>query len=551
MIKELKIEKFRNIENETFEFGKYLNLIAGQNGIGKSYLLALIGNLIEYKVKDGKPIIKNQFRCEFKEIIKLSKKYDLDKSREEKWKYTGIFSNNDVEESRYVLLYFNNTNGVQRIRMTPRGKNNNGTNTSSKIKYPVLYLGLSRLYPIGEAQGNIVEKNIKLNPSEEGWFIKNYNELLNLGENTFHENLKEISYNNSLKTSFGYDNGLYDHFGYSSGQDNISQILMSILSFRRLKNTNPEYKGGILLIDEIDCTLHASALNKLFKILYASAKELDLQIIMTTHSLFLIELFMKKYQKSHNDNIINNLIYLKKTSENKTIKIKKITYEKIEHILKNEILNNSFAGFKKIKIFTEDNEARWFLKYILDYYFSNYTKTIDFLDMSLGCKTLIDIRKKINEIFESGIIVLDGDAKNSISLDAEKIFNEYSDILFLPSDNFKNPECTLYDYLNSLDPEHEVFTVSNEIPDLHYDNEIFKEYSFDYFDDPSKSNKDRDKQKRWFKYFENIFDKIGLMNFWIKDNQDIIKPFVDSFEKEINSKSEILSLPKLIKKNSN
>jgi len=67
----------------------------------------------------------------------------------------------------------------------------------------------------------------------------------------------------------------------SSGQDNLGQILLAILSFRKLKEEQGEqWQGGILLIDEIDATLHPAAQSKLIKLFIQEAKENKLQILL-------------------------------------------------------------------------------------------------------------------------------------------------------------------------------------------------------------------------------------------------------------------------------
>ena len=63
--------------------------------------------------------------------------------------------------------------------------------------------------------------------------------------------------NTSNKSLLGGKNELYDSNGFSSAQDNISQIITAILSFKKLREeAGAEYKGGLLLIDEIESTLH-------------------------------------------------------------------------------------------------------------------------------------------------------------------------------------------------------------------------------------------------------------------------------------------------------
>ena len=82
----------------------------------------------------------------------------------------------------------------------------------------------------------------------------------------------------------------YGHLGNSAGQDNIGQIISSLISFKRLKEKlKKDYKGGILLIDEVDATLYAAAQIKLIKVLNRFAKSLNLQVVFTTHSIEILE----------------------------------------------------------------------------------------------------------------------------------------------------------------------------------------------------------------------------------------------------------------------
>lgn len=43
-------------------------------------------------------------------------------------------------------------------------------------------------------------------------------------------------------------------------------------------------RGGILLVDEIDTGLHYSVLEKMWRLVYETAKRLDVQVFATTHS---------------------------------------------------------------------------------------------------------------------------------------------------------------------------------------------------------------------------------------------------------------------------
>lgn len=79
-------------------------------------------------------------------------------------------------------------------------------------------------------------------------------------------------------------------FTNSAGESNIGKIILAILSFKRLKEGyGNQYKGGILLIDELDATLYGYSQKKLVDFLYKTSKEFNIQIIFTTHSPMVLQ----------------------------------------------------------------------------------------------------------------------------------------------------------------------------------------------------------------------------------------------------------------------
>lgn len=71
----------------------------------------------------------------------------------------------------------------------------------------------------------------------------------------------------------------------SAGEWNVGRVLTTIFSFKRLKDEyGKAYKGGILLIDELDATLYGYAQKLFVRFLNKKAEEYKIQIIFTTHS---------------------------------------------------------------------------------------------------------------------------------------------------------------------------------------------------------------------------------------------------------------------------
>ena len=67
------------------------------------------------------------------------------------------------------------------------------------------------------------------------------------------------------------------------------QIMYLLLSFIKLKteydNIGEPWPGGILLIDELDATLHPAAQIRLIDLIYKVCKQFNFQAVFTTHSL--------------------------------------------------------------------------------------------------------------------------------------------------------------------------------------------------------------------------------------------------------------------------
>lgn len=153
------------------------------------------------------------------------------------------------------------------------------------IDFPVIYLGLKRLIPLA-TEKNIALQNFELSSSDKTQFAKLSKEILYLTRDVIEAEFVK----SSNKQMFAMKTNDYGHLGNSAGQDNLGQIISSILSFGRLKAELKEnYTGGLLLIDEIDATLYAGSQVKLVDKLFGLAKTLNVQIIFTTHSIEILE----------------------------------------------------------------------------------------------------------------------------------------------------------------------------------------------------------------------------------------------------------------------
>lgn len=520
MYKELKINSFRQFENIDIFLGKYITIFSGRNTTGKSTLLGLLANSGEIKMKEGKTLFGRPFKSEFSEILNGSKNFDPSKSQ--RFRITISKENGEVVDYRdFRTSWQKKSNGEDRFRVIPSKKDSNGKTTAKKFEIPVLYLGLSRLYPIGESnEMNIDSKKVNFNSEEENkWFVEKYKNILSIWDDirdVDNYTIKETS----RKKGIGVETDKYDYLTNSAGQDNIGQILIAILSFKRLReNHKDNWNGGLLLIDEIDATLHPSAQKKLVKLLISEAKENHYQVVCTSHSTDLLRYICEKirFQDEVNNNI--ELYYFSNANEKLDI-VRSPDFNMIRNDLN---IQSNVQNRNEIKVYSEDKETRWFLKQLIPDYM-NYLKL---MDVSLGCHELITLLYADMEYFGNTLIVFDGDVELAKEIKGNnKLIKKLNNLIVLPGG--KSPEAVIYEYLINLPSDHEYWEVSRK---LGLTKIYFKEHG------PNSYSKgmDREKNKKWFNDHLTYFESTHLIDYWKKDNKELVEKFKSKFIEQYNT----------------
>ena len=488
-IKSLKIDKFRHLENIEMKFGKLITAIAGQNGTGKSSILGLVGHLFTFREKENGNIYKTIngkfFETEFSEIFRFSSQND--KSGEHK--YTAKLDNNDIIPVVSAKRKDNSLRLVVGKRVKGEGKRT----------FPVIYLGLRRLFPLAQ-ETTIKSEQSDLTQDEIQEYQQLHNEILMLNEIINPELIDTFS-----KKFYATKTNKYDYLGNSAGQDNLGQVLTAILSFKRLKNfLDQNYEGGLLLIDEADATFFAGAQEKLIEKFFRIAQDLQLQIIFTTHSIEILKrLMLPQYKKDC------EVVFLDNSSG-------KVLNTQNDNITLSQMINNLCVMYKihrdsKITVFCEDNEANLWLKNILG---TKITKKLHILTDSFGGGNLVYIANKKIPVLRDSIFILDADQNKALKN------NKCPRVLLLPGD--KRPENIFYEFLRGLPANDTTFWGGTG------------QYTpqFCFRDLPSISN-DRVIMKKWFRsqvpYWGRGCSK--LFNRWKKSNEDIVKDFRGEFEK--------------------
>ena len=494
--------------------GKKITIIAGQNATCKSTLLGMIGQPFGLKEKT---IFNKPFSTKFSEIFKFSEKYDIPKGHE----YEIYFYNTSKfgKESEIIKSYGRDRMSSSHIRLVTGKSRGRG---EGNLDYPVIYLGLKRVYPIGELT-NIEKMDINLSEDETDLFNDWYTRI-------FYP-LEEISpiqiTSKAQKDTLAVNSSNYDYFTNSAGQDNVGQILGSLISFKRLKNKlGGQYKGGILLIDEFDATLFPAAQTNLMDLFYNISGELNLQFVLTTHSLDVLDHVIEK--RAHNPKILDNgndteILYFTKVHGDLEL-ITSPTIERIRKDLKMAAVPLSNIIAEKINVYCEDAEAVWFSKRLLG---RNNTRYLNFSNDTFGGSFLEELAKRNISEFKNSLIILDGDKSESK--------NKKQNILYLP-DYKNNPENTFRIFLEKLPPNDNFW--KNEYG---YTKQVFSKELFDN----TKNKYDRVNMKKWFNSQKKYWgrDSQLLYKRWAESNPETISAFNNNFIDAYNNIAKRNSVP--------
>ena len=587
---------FRKLKNIEIPIAPYITAIAGHNGIGKSTILGLIANCsglskgeksffgkvfqsnfqeafhldyfkdyenyhINGTKKADTPKVTVQYHVETNQdgsFIELNKicavsiqkhaikerlyKNHMIKVLEDKHIDPNHsldledFDNNSLSSSSEPLI------NIWRLRIIPRTQQLPNTpeievldeklKGAGKMPIPTLYLGMSRMTPIGEFDAELIDKKTirKMDGEDKNFIVNSFKDVL-----YFDESGNEItahSFSSSKKSSY-LPSFPYHSFTVSLGQDSLSSIVTALASFNYLKRTSPQtYSGGILVIDEVDAGLHPRAQEKLINLLHTQARKLNLQIILTTHSLTVIKTILSKNE--HPGKKVNDVVYLQDSNFPRIME--NPTYTKI----KNDMLVLAPLEDKPetIKLYFEDDEALFFFKQILKYkniihdkdYFG---KELELISLSVGCNILLDLHKG-DSYFQSVILIPDNDVFSSES--NRKTIEENPNICPLPNDSTftdntrhteRNPEMILYRFLQrKLEGHNDNFW--KQMPGA---------YTSDYVRDrvmTLTSNSNRDENKKWFQDNVNFIEKSGIIEKWCGENEKQVDMFLERIVEAVN-----------------
>ncbi len=325
-----------------------------------------------------------------------------------------------------------------------------------------------------------------------------YNEIFSVMES-----IVPVHTKSNNKNSFSPTTEKFDAHGISAGQDNIGHIILALLSFTQLKQSDPTYSGGLLLIDEIDATLYPAAQKNLLKVLLRKGNELNLQIVFTTHSSDLLNFLSSRnasnFKNSTNFVSLSNSLGIVTVNEG---------FSELTSLLAD--LNHEAMRTikpKKINYYFEDSEACFFYKSIIDGV--DFGCENNYKNLSISCGTYKSLIEKGFEEFFRNVVVLDGDFVAGFPQ------NQNNNVVFLPGN--ERPENVVKTFLETL-PENDAFWDNQ----YQYTKRVFLSNLIGVLDN-------RESMKRWFnaqiEFWGN--EGINLFSRWKESNPEEVQAVVE------------------------
>lgn len=471
--------KFRKLGNLKIELAPRITIIAGHNGIGKSTLLALLAHPsgLTTRTPDETSYFDKTFQANFNEIIHLDYKQDYaDKLGPPKTLAEPLvhYLINETEFTAKACRLGPRPGpaAAKQARVVARSvkpttkkfTSIDGTITigsDGKVPLPTIYLGMTRVLPVGEAHKGTASSVAEDIHPEDAKLIADFFNSVIPGGNASPTLITTQRIKKTGKISGQPTHG-FDPRCVSLGQDSLGSIALALASFQKLQRTQQDYAGGLLIVDEIDSGLHPHAIGAMVKVLKTAAKRLQLQVVATTHSPMLIAAVHPE-SEPNNPDPSDKVIYIRDRA-NPTV----MQAPTLQQIINDMSLIPPAPAPQpedpKLKIYFEDDEAAEFFQKLIPLkkqreLGKKYGVKISPMPMGLGCEHLAKLAIH-DEYFYNVVIVLDGDAtlnrnnsKNShiAQLPGDKykatlVGNENTDIINKPL----SPERTLLQFILNI-----------------------------------------------------------------------------------------------------
>ena len=529
-VKQLHIIQYRKIKNVDLKFSNTLNGISGTNGTCKSSLLHIISNSFQRVPSNAEWLNDNACIGTLKSVNSILNPKVESLTRGDK---TYNDPAHGVNGSLFSADYYDHTT----LNFRRHNSNKNGRyaikpayakgSHDSLPACPVVYLGIPRLVPYGEYNNDDAIQRIRKSLPEEYW-----NEVIEQYKNFTHYDISSISVQQmgDIKTraEFSSDKEGIDSNTISAGEDNLFIILTALVSLKYYFKSIVSSKTveSILLIDELDATLHPAFQLKLLELFRDFSEHYKIQIIFTTHSMSLLEDMLNKG---------DNVLYLVDNITDVILMEDPDIYKIKMHL--SSLTHQDIYLDKKIPIFTEDEEARTIIDALLDHFeetrpeFRGCKRFFYMPNVNFGGDNLAKMFKdsKLLRMTMRSICILDGDKNTDLT----------SGILTLPGRNPSkegsanlSPEKLLFEYAALLYDTDDMFWKDSIVVGKGYSKNIYIERISSRISSFQKEVSEGTAHQKEREFNKNLFNQEAeffsmLLKHWI--NNDANKAEIEKF----------------------
>jgi energy-coupling factor transporter ATP-binding protein EcfA2 len=527
---------FRKLKNVSIDLASRITLIAGHNGIGKSTILGLLAHssgLTKKSAENQSYFDSRTFQGNLGEIIFIDYDNEFKKIADKNKLPAPVISyeiNGETLTKRCALA-----ERAGEARIVPRNYNPSTefnsldesvtVGVASKVPLPTIYLGMTRVLPIGEAEAGTATNNlVKSMDEQDRRLIADFVGGIIVGTQTDHSSIAANKVSGTRKVST-HPQYKYDTKCVSLGQDSLGSIATALASFQRLKRKWPAYPGGLLVIDELDAGFHPHAIQRLVSNLKALCDDLNLQIVATTHSTKLIEAVHPGNKKNSPDKVVYIADALRPTL------LDPASLENILDDMELKVDTGAAPALPQLKVYLEDDEAAYVFNVVMPAAVKRqigqlYNVQIKPISMGVGCDSLARFSSK-DPYFKNVVIVLDADASKKDKPDEDNIVH-------LPSKNSLSPEQTLFTYIKE----------ATEDPDAFSDRlDQFKKYGahggqlLDKLLNWQGDIKGRKEAKKWWRDRAKYIHKWKLYKVWADENHAAVEAFREEFDRVVRTVS--------------
>lgn len=439
---QLNIKQLKNIKDLSMSFDENKRLVAifGENGCGKStvlYALACVFQNIKIKkIEKGKEFITHTIG--------------------EDYRFTDFFPPTSLgqwNDSELELTYTEN----HQTKSKTYKKGKRWTRYEDRPYREVYFLGINICVPQIELETKTSQIKIEQDKDSElkSRVIKDISTVMN-------RVYEKISFTNNKKYKLAeLSNVSYPSIFMGAGESKIIEILRVLHSAGN---------NSLILIDELDLTLHTFALKKLLKIMTKISEEKNLQIIFTTHREDILSFDEVKGKI--------DIKYITNRLSEKTECLNNITSDGYLELTGSDMVENF--------VYVEDNVSKTIVKeFLLKNNISHNTRVLTYGAIDNAFTIACGLHLSNTEEFDKYIFVLDGDKYQS---DDEKMTQIKRRISGTEIDIDEKRQKILekiiqFNSLNSCSPERVIFDTITQLDNCSEKNILNRQNRHNTFGD--------------------------------------------------------------------